>query len=218
MDEIRSLKEEIRRAERNPNKTSSQRRKAYERVLQLANSTDVASKKLATDTIKDFFADFPEYQDQAINAVYDLCEDPDRDTRLAGYNAIASLSRTDGKWVVRNADVLVQLLQIDDENEVAVVKQILQQHIDLDATRTFKVLCDQCTFDPDSPHPEEAARLRNLVINFLKERYRPCVSRVVKTDEVWDVLFHGLLKVCCAVGTSSSSSSCALLGCSSSLF
>ncbi len=83
----------------------------------------------------------------------------------------------------------------DDDHEVAVVKQALQQHIDLDATRTFQVLCDQCVVDSSNSHPEEAERLRNLVINFLRERYRTCVARVVKSEEVWDVLFKGLLKV-----------------------
>lgn len=94
----------------------------------------------------------------------------------------------------------------DDEHEVAVVKQALQQHIDLDATRTFKVLCDQCTFDSSAVHPEEVQRLRSLVINFLKERYRPCVSRVVKDEEVWNVLFKGLLEVRYIITASSSAS------------
>lgn len=85
-------------------------------------------KSYAANNIKLFIKEFEELQDDAINAVYDLCEDQDprvRHTplnlrvcliiplqvRKDGYRAITQVSREQKKWVKRNADVLVQLLQ-----------------------------------------------------------------------------------------------------------
>lgn len=34
-----------------------------------------------TEKVKEFFDDFPDLQEEAINAVYDLCEDQDQSVR-----------------------------------------------------------------------------------------------------------------------------------------
>lgn len=86
---------------------------------------------MAATNIKNFVKDFPELEDDALNAVYDLCEDPVSkvcsfheltslsmlivgtlfQVRIEGYQAIIQVSKEQKKWVKRNADVLVQLLQ-----------------------------------------------------------------------------------------------------------
>ena len=80
-----------------------------------------------------FFKAFPDLEEDAINAIYDLCEDQDQNVRIMlpprfyppgadptffcfqiriqGYNAVVQMSKEQPGWVERNVDVLVQLLQ-----------------------------------------------------------------------------------------------------------
>lgn len=81
---------------------------------------------------------------------------------MEGYRTLASISKIEKKWVKRNADVLVQLLQsgtsicvfyvflcdyttshTDEANEVNVVRKALIEHLHMDARVTLGVLCDQ---------------------------------------------------------------------------
>ncbi|KAH9023566.1 hypothetical protein EDB83DRAFT_2429423 [Lactarius deliciosus] len=64
-----------------------------------------------------------------LNAVYDLCEDQDPNIRIEGYKAIVRMSEEQPRWLERNVDVLVQLLQSDEPEEVAVVEMALKQHL-----------------------------------------------------------------------------------------
>ncbi|KAH9954045.1 hypothetical protein BGW80DRAFT_1405130, partial [Lactifluus volemus] len=58
--------------------------------------------------IAKFFKAFPDIEENAINAIFDLCEDHYPDDR---YKAIVRISEEQPIWVERNVDVLVQLLQ-----------------------------------------------------------------------------------------------------------
>ncbi|KAH9024743.1 hypothetical protein EDB85DRAFT_251466 [Lactarius pseudohatsudake] len=75
----------------------------------------------------------------------------------------------------RNVDVLVQLLQIDEPEEVAVIKMILIQYLELDSKVTLGVLCDQIV-PPDDPMEDEdktiCERLEALVVAFLAQDTR----------------------------------------------
>ncbi|TDL21689.1 hypothetical protein BD410DRAFT_287203 [Rickenella mellea] len=194
----KELKEYLRRAERHPDKTGNVRRDAFRRLLALAHSEDNGHKKLATEKIKDYFNDFPALQDEAINTIYDLCEDPSSTVRIAGYEAIASVSRVDKAWLVRNADVLIQLLQSDEKDEVAVVQKALLEHIDMDPPSVLQVLCDQCGFDADRLDSDEIAlrtRLRTLVLQFLSEKATRTIERVTRVPggDAERALFNGLI-------------------------
>jgi hypothetical protein len=116
---------------------------------------------------------FPDLEEDAINAIYDLCK------------------------VERNVDVLVQSLQAvnpclilmvtflscpDESGEVAVVKNALIQHLELDSKVVLGVLCDQIV-PPDEPMEEEdraiRERLRGLVVAFLADDARePLLARL----------------------------------------
>lgn len=106
---------------------------------------------------------------------------------MAGYAAIVQVSKEQKKWVKRNADVLVQLLQSgmwhpslvrttshlgvqDEPHELARIKRALQEHLDMDAPVTLSVLCDQ-VLQPDESMDEEEQQMRDrsrsLVIAFL---------------------------------------------------
>lgn len=126
------------------------------------------------------------------------------------------MSDVDRSWLLRNADVLVQLLQsgacyadsfiwieltrlLDDPNEVTVVKRALTKHVDLDARSTLQVLCDQCVYKAEDLADEDErmlrARLRTLVLQFLAEKYHVCVDRAVKDREVEEILLKGMVGV-----------------------
>jgi hypothetical protein len=54
-----------------------QRRDALRRLIDLTHSPHSNLKIFAAANIKNYFNDFPDLEDSAINAIYDLCEDQD---------------------------------------------------------------------------------------------------------------------------------------------
>ncbi|KAI9437542.1 hypothetical protein H4582DRAFT_2077125 [Lactarius indigo] len=87
---------------------------------------------------------FPDLKEDAINAVYDLCEDQDRNIRIEGYKAIVRIA-------VRSRLVLVEELRLNvvvrrffpKTNQRSGIKMALIQHLELDSMVTLGVLCDQ---------------------------------------------------------------------------
>ena len=59
---------------------------------------------------------FTSLQEDAVDAVYDLCEDVDQTVRMTGYRTFEQISRKVTAWVKRNTDVLIQLLQVGQSN------------------------------------------------------------------------------------------------------
>ncbi|KAI0633478.1 hypothetical protein C8Q77DRAFT_1057679 [Trametes polyzona] len=186
-EQEKDIRDLLRRAERTPVKTSALRKDTLRRLIDLAHSPHSSLKVIAATNLKLFIRDFPELEDEAINAVYDLCEDPVSSVRIKGYAAIVDVSREQQKWVKRNADVLVQLLQSDEPEEVTFVKRALTQHLDMDPVVTLGVICDQIV-PPDEPLDEEEQaireRLRSLVLAFLAgEAKRSLVERHANTPD-----------------------------------
>ncbi|KAJ7587080.1 hypothetical protein C8J56DRAFT_91215 [Mycena floridula] len=197
MDEEKDIKELVRRAKNSVDKTGTLRRDALTRLIELTNSDSSSLKIVAADNIQHFFSDFPDLEESAINAVYDICEDQSSQVRIQGYSAITQLSKMEKRWVKRNADVLLQLLQSDEEEEVKVVKKALVEHIDLDSPVTLGVLCDQITLaDAESVDDEDAAlrdRLRSLVIAFMtNEARRAIIRRATPKSTSETVLITGI--------------------------
>ncbi|KAG6830163.1 hypothetical protein H0H92_001892 [Tricholoma furcatifolium] len=188
-------------------------------VKELTRSPHPNLKVLAAQNICSFFSDFPDLEEEAINAVYDLCEDQTPSVRIEGYTAVTSLSKADIRLVRRNADVLLQLLQsgasynldssfmpclhrkrVDEPDEVEIVKNALREHLELDAKVTLGVLCDQITPLEDSMEDEEQEirdRLRNVVLKFLTQDARKAVVEkyVLPGSGAEEVLVDSLLTV-----------------------
>ena len=55
-----------------------QRRDALERAIELSRSSHAPLKRLAAVNVAKFFKAFPDLEEDAINAIYDLCEDQDQ--------------------------------------------------------------------------------------------------------------------------------------------
>ncbi|KAJ4494450.1 hypothetical protein C8R41DRAFT_305982 [Lentinula lateritia] len=196
--EERELQVLVRRTKTISDKTGSSRRSALKQLVQATRSSNASLKIFAANNIPDFFQDFPEAEEDAINAVYDLCEDQMSPVRMAGYNALVQMSRLEKKWVKRNADVLVQLLQSDDPNEVAMVRKALVDHLQFDSRVTLGVLCDQVVPPDDLADPEELAMrnsLRTLVLSFVIGELKKgqLIRYMAPGSEAEDTLVNGLI-------------------------
>ncbi|KAF8269291.1 apoptosis inhibitory protein 5-domain-containing protein [Lactarius quietus] len=176
------------RADRLVPDTNSVRKHALSHAIKLAHSHHTSLKRMAAVNIAKFFKAFPELEEDAINTVYDLCEDQDPNIRIEGYKAIVRMSEEQPRWLERNVDVLVQLLQSDEPEEVAVVKMALIQHLEFDSKVTLGVLCDQI-------------RLRALVVAFLAEdARRPLIVQLQRqgrgsSEQEEEALIDTLIKV-----------------------
>ncbi len=60
-----------------------QRRETLKKLIDLAHSPHSSLKIVAATNLKLFIKDFPDLEDDAINAVYDLCEDPVSNVRAS---------------------------------------------------------------------------------------------------------------------------------------
>jgi hypothetical protein len=56
----------------------AQRRDALVHAIRLSHSPHASLKRLAAVNIAKFFKAFPDIEEDAINAIYDLCEDQDQ--------------------------------------------------------------------------------------------------------------------------------------------
>ncbi|KAJ8508003.1 hypothetical protein ONZ45_g9691 [Pleurotus djamor] len=187
----------IGRARATPNRTAALRRNTLKQLIELTQDPQPSLKILAAEGIPSFFKDFPELEEASINSVYDLCEDQSSKVRIEGYKTLAELSKAEPKWVKRNADVLIQLLQSDEPDEVTVVKQALVDHLNLDAPITFGVLCDQLSPSEDIIDEEEKGlreRLRGLVLSFIAVDAKTCIKQHIPPGSpTEDILHRGLL-------------------------
>jgi hypothetical protein len=59
-----------------------QQKDTLKRLIEIVHSPHSSLKTIAAQNIKVFIKDFPELEDDAINAVYDLCEDQDQKVRF----------------------------------------------------------------------------------------------------------------------------------------
>ncbi|KAF7376656.1 ArAE-2 domain-containing protein [Mycena sanguinolenta] len=186
--EEREIRDLIRQANANREKSGDLRLKALHKLIDLTRTQKTSLKILAAKNIPFLFSDFQDEEEAAINAV-----------RKEGYNAITAISKVANKWVKRNTDVLLQLLQSDEPDEVIVVKQALIEHLDLDPRVTLGVLCDQLLpaetsmVDPDELYMRD--RLRTLVLAFLTGEAKEAIleRHALPKSEGEGVLIEGIL-------------------------
>uniref|UniRef100_A0A8D9AQI4 Apoptosis inhibitor 5 n=1 Tax=Cacopsylla melanoneura TaxID=428564 RepID=A0A8D9AQI4_9HEMI len=82
----------------------------------------VNDKKLASQFITRFFKHFPTLMDQAIEALFDLCEDEDVSVRKQAIKDLPSLCKENNEYTSKVTDILGQLLQTIDTTELSVVQ------------------------------------------------------------------------------------------------
>ncbi|KAG0283954.1 Apoptosis inhibitor 5 [Linnemannia gamsii] len=92
---------------------------AYSQIIAGAQGTE-GTKRLAAQFIPTFFKHFPDLHLRAIDGIFDLCEDLLPVVRQAAIKCLPSLCKDGPQHTIKIADVLCQLLQLDDEDLVIV--------------------------------------------------------------------------------------------------
>jgi hypothetical protein len=101
--------------------------------------------------------------------------------------------------VILSLNIVHSAEQIDEPDEVLVVKKALTEHLDMDPKVTLGVLCDQIV-PPDEGVDEEEKqirdRLRELVLSFLSgEAKRTVIRHAVAGSPSEELLLSSLLTV-----------------------
>ncbi|KAF9653214.1 hypothetical protein BDM02DRAFT_3183159 [Thelephora ganbajun] len=177
------------RQEDHPSERSHRDRNDLLRLLDYARSGSTEKKRKAAEDLPRYIKMVPEMQDDVVNAVYDLCEDPSGEIRVEGYKAIVAVSKEDEGILKRNVDVLVQLLQCDDPEEIIHIRQGLEQHLAIDPSVTMSVLCDQLSWAEDEQGNRE--QLRTLVLEFLARSIRPLNIAISRSSD--QILVGGII-------------------------
>ncbi|CAG8567120.1 3903_t:CDS:10 [Acaulospora morrowiae] len=154
VEEIYKAYEEIDKAGSN----FEQVKKSYEIVISGAHG-ESNCKRLAAQFIPRFFGKFPDLNEAAIDALFDLCEDTDLNVRLTVIKYLPNVVKESDKVAVRIADALVQLLQNETSQEIAAVKKALEQVIRLSPRDSIVAIFQQSL--------KGSTEVRNRTINFL---------------------------------------------------
>ncbi|XP_047475372.1 apoptosis inhibitor 5-like [Penaeus chinensis] len=132
-------------------------------------------RRLTSQFIARFFHLFPTHQDQALNALFDLCEDDDVTIRKQAIKDLPSLCKGRTELVPKVADILAQLLQMEDQAELAAVQNSLVTLLKTDAKGTLTGLFYQIEHSEDE-------LVRERCIRFLHTKIRSLGSEVFNTE------------------------------------
>jgi len=106
-------------------KNFAEHQSEYEEIL-LGVKGDDQCKRLASQFIARFYANFPDLGEQSINAMLDLCEDINVDIRKQAIKDLPTLCRDNNKTTLAKiADVLTQLLTTEDTGEMTTIQNSL---------------------------------------------------------------------------------------------
>ncbi|KAK3869268.1 hypothetical protein Pcinc_025415 [Petrolisthes cinctipes] len=132
-------------------------------------------RRLTSQFIARFFHHFPSQQEQALNALFDLCEDDDVAIRKQAIKDLPTLCRDKPELVAKVADILAQLLQMEDAGEVATVHNSLLTLLKMDSKGTLTGLFYQMEHSDDE-------LVRERCIRFLHSKVRVLGPQVLTTD------------------------------------
>lgn len=113
-----------------------QHEKEYKEILDAVKGSD-KEKQLAAQFIGKFFKHFPSLADVAIDASLDLCEDENVQIRRQAIKNLPQLCKETKEHVPRIADILAQLLIVDDGVELQQVHLALETVMATDPKGTF---------------------------------------------------------------------------------
>ncbi|XP_031339697.1 apoptosis inhibitor 5 isoform X2 [Photinus pyralis] len=136
-------------------------------------------KKLATQMIASFFKYFPTLQEQALEAIFDICEDIDPLIQIGGVKVLPSLCKDNKSYTGKVSDILAQLLQLEDAAEHHIVCTSLTELLHLDAKSVIKNLFKQIN--------ERDNEVRDKCLKFLLTKVKGMDKSII-TPEVEDVM------------------------------
>ncbi|XP_065070517.1 apoptosis inhibitor 5-like [Rhopilema esculentum] len=150
----------------------SEHEDAYKAIIDGVKG-DAPQKKLACQFIPRFFKDFPKLAEQAIDAQLDLCEDEDAVIRRQAMRTLPDFCKDDADHVTRIADILTQLLQTEDEVELAIVKSGLVSLIKKNPKGALGGIFSQIVSEDDVVREKAIKFLNYSVQLLLKEVFHP---------------------------------------------
>ncbi|CAH3022072.1 unnamed protein product [Porites evermanni] len=132
-----------------------------------------AEKRLASQFIARFFKFFPKLQENAIDAMLDLCEDEDNMIRRQAIKGLPDLCKDTPEHLPRIADVLTQLLQSDDPTELTIVKNALTSLFKMEPKGTIGGLFSQILSGEEVSRESAIKFLRGVVEEYGKTVLNP---------------------------------------------
>lgn len=147
---------------------------------------DEKEKKLAAQIISKFFKHFPSLQLQAIEAIFDICEDDETSIRIAAMKTLPSLCKENKEHIGKVADILAQLLQLDDPQEYNIASNALIQILQEDPTTVIKCIFKQI-------HDAENS-VRDKCIKFLVTKVKS-LDKTIITGEMEDLIIAECKKI-----------------------
>ncbi|XP_005093506.1 apoptosis inhibitor 5 [Aplysia californica] len=129
----------------------------------------VNEKRLASQFICRFFKHFPNVQEEAINVLFELCEDSDPNIRKQTVKDVPALCRNCPDKVTRFADALSMLLATDDAQEISGIQSSLYSLFSIDIKAALEGIFTRLLQASDE---EEAAEdvmglIRERLLKFL---------------------------------------------------
>ncbi|CAG8535963.1 11786_t:CDS:2 [Funneliformis caledonium] len=137
-------------------------------------------KQLAAQFIPRFFGKFPEYYENALDALFDLCEDTDIKVRLMVIKYMPNVVKECNKFSVRIADALVQLLENETTREITAVKKALEQVLRLDPG-TIPAIFNQSL--------KGSTEVRQRTIGFLSNDLNRIKAELSQQNNDWESKF-----------------------------
>ncbi|XP_063877428.1 apoptosis inhibitor 5-like [Scylla paramamosain] len=124
-------------------------------------------RRLTSQFIARFFRHFPNLQEQALNCLFDLCEDEDVAIRKQAIKDLPTLCKGRTELVPKVADILAQLQQVEDQVELSTVHNSLVTLLKTDAKGALTGLFYQIQHSEDELVRERCirfvhAKLRSL--------------------------------------------------------
>ncbi|GFR90347.1 apoptosis inhibitor 5 [Elysia marginata] len=134
-----------------------------------ATKGNAGEKRLASQFICRFFKHFPKAQDDAIQALFELCEDSDASIRKQAVKDIPALCRGCPGKVSRFADALSMLLGTDDAQEVSSIHAALYSLFSINMKGVMEGIFTRLlqTAEEEDGSDEVMALIRERLLKFL---------------------------------------------------
>jgi len=148
---------------------------------------DVGARKITAQFISRYFSTFPELENDSLDALFDLCEDDDSTIRRQSITSLGVVCKGKEKLVPKVADILAQLLQVDDSAEINCVNASLVSLLRISAKGALTGLFYQL-----SNNPSEV--IKDRILRFLLAKI-PALTGDVFTKEIQCFIFTEATKV-----------------------
>ncbi|KAF9186434.1 hypothetical protein BGZ51_002020 [Haplosporangium sp. Z 767] len=164
---------------------------AYSTIIAGAQGSDNA-KRLAAQFIPTFFKHFPTLHSKAIDGIFDLCEDDSNLIRQMAIKTLPLLCKDGPQYTIKIADVLCQLLQLDDQ-DLVVVQGALQTLMLQSPREVLAVVFRQGV---------KGADLRERSLDFITNQVMACKETLFKDPEIEMFFLEEMQKAMISVSNS----------------